>query len=62
MGDEALWAGMFAGCCSSAACCIGGSGGKGRGGDAAHAGGWRAEAEAPWNEWDSGNRAWVPGY
>ena len=19
-------------------------------------------AEMPWNEWDSGNRAWVPGY
>ena len=25
-------------------------------------GGGRAEAEVPWNEWDSGNRAWVPGF
>ena len=38
MGDEALWAGVFAGCCSSAACCLGGSCGEGWGGDAAHEG------------------------
>ena len=25
-------------------------------------GGGRAETEAPWNEWDSGNRAGAPGY